>query len=94
MTLTKADIAEQIHQEVGSTKKYSARIVDSLFELIKQTLEEGTDVLISGFGKFSVRERKERKGRNPLNGEPMTLSSKKVVTFNCSGKLREQINGD
>ena len=94
MTLTKADIAEQIYQEVGSTKKQSARVVDSLFELIKQTLEDGTDVLISGFGKFSVRERKERKGRNPLNGEPITLTSKKVVTFSCSGKLREKINGD
>jgi len=94
MTLTKADIAEQIHKEVGSTKKQSVRIVDSLFELIKQSLEDGTDVLVSGFGKFSVRERKERKGRNPLNGEPMTLSSKKVVFFRCSGKLREKINGD
>ncbi len=93
MTLTKADIAEQIHNDVGHTKKQSAQIVDSLFEIIKETFEDGKDVLISGFGKFTLRERKERKGRNPLTGKPMMLPAKKVVTFRCSGKLREKING-
>jgi integration host factor subunit alpha len=94
MSLTKADIAEVIHNRVGRTKKQSAELVDCLFEIIKGTLGEGKDVLISGFGKFSVRERKERKGRNPLTGKPLMLPAKKVVTFKCSGKLRDQINGN
>lgn len=93
MTLTKADIAEVIHNQVGHTKKHSAELVDSLFEIIKETLEDGKDVLISGFGKFSIRARNERKGRNPLTGEPIMLPAKKVVTFKCSGKLRGKING-
>ena len=93
MTLTKADIAEVVHNQAGLTKKLSASLVDSLFEVIKETLEDGRDVLISGFGKFSIRERNERKGRNPLTGEPIMLPAKRVVTFKCSGKLRSNING-
>ena len=93
MTLTKAHIAEVIHNQVGHTKKHSAEIVDSLFEIIKETLEEGKDVLISGFGKFHIRDRRERKGRNPLTGEPIMLPERKVVSFKCSGKLRSKING-
>jgi integration host factor subunit alpha len=94
MTLTKADITEVIHNRVGRTKKQSAEVVDCLFEIIKGTLGDGKDVLISGFGKFSVRERKERKGRNPLTGKPLVLPAKKVVTFKCSGKLRDKMNGN
>ena len=93
MTLTKADMAEVIHNRVGRTKKQCAELVDCLFEIIKGTLGDGKDVLISGFGKFSVRERKERKGRNPLTGKPLMLPAKNLVTFNCSGTLRDQING-
>ena len=94
MTLTKADIAEVIHKRVGRTKKQSAELIDCLFEIIKGTLGDGKDVLISGFGKFSVRERKERKGMNPLTGKPLVLPARKVVTFKCSGKLRDEINGN
>jgi integration host factor subunit alpha len=94
MTLTKAEIAEVIHNRVGRTKKQSAELVDCLFEIIKGTLGDGKDVLISGFGKFSVRERKERSGRNPLTGKPLVLPARKVVTFKCSGKLRDQINNN
>jgi integration host factor subunit alpha len=94
MTLTKADIATVIHNQVGRTKKQSAELVDCLFEIIKGTLEDGNDVLISGFGKFSIRERKERNGRNPLTGKPLVLAARKVVTFQCSGKLRNKINGN
>ncbi|MGW8223946.1 MAG: integration host factor subunit alpha [Syntrophobacteria bacterium] len=94
MTLTKADIAKVIHNQVGRTKKQSAELVDCLFEIIKGTLEDGKDVLISGFGKFSIRERKERNGRNPLTGKPLVLAARKVVTFQCSGKLRNKINGN
>ena len=92
MTLTKAEIAEQVHNHLGRNKKESARMVEALFEIIKESLEEGKDVMISGFGKFSIRERGERTGRNPLTGDPISLPTKKVVTFKCSGKLREKIN--
>jgi integration host factor subunit alpha len=68
-------------------------MVDSLLEIIKQTLESGEDVLISGFGKFSVKEKRERKGRNPQNGQPMMIAPRKVLTFKCSGKLKDRING-
>lgn len=93
MTLTKADIAEVIHNQVGHTKKHSAALVETLFEIIKETLEEGQDVLISGFGKFTIRDRSKRRGRNPLSGEPIILPARKVVTFKCSGKLRKKLNG-
>ena len=94
MTLTKADITEQVHSHVGRNKKESAQMVEALFETIKESLEEGKDVMISGFGKFSIRDRGERKGRNPLTGDAIMLKAKKVVTFRCSGKLREKINGE
>ena len=92
MTLTKAEIAEQVHNQSGRNKKESARMVEALFEIIKESLEEGKDVMISGFGKFSIRERGERIGRNPLTGDPIMLPSKRVVAFKCSGKLRKKIN--
>ena len=92
MTLTKADIADVMSNQVGYTKRQSLKIVDSLFEYIKKSLEDGDDVLISGFGKFSVKDKRERKGRNPQTGEPILLSSIRVVTFKCSGKLRNIIN--
>jgi integration host factor subunit alpha len=92
MALTKADIVTKVH-EIGFTKKATVDIVESLIEIIKQTLEAEEDVLISGFGKFRVKEKAERKGRNPSTGEDQTLPARKVVTFKCSGKLRERING-
>ena len=92
MTLTKAEIAEQVHHQLGRNKQESARMVEALFEIIKGSLEEGRDVMISSFGKFSIRKRGERIGRNPLSGDPIMLPTKKVVTFKCSGKLREKIN--
>ena len=93
MTLTKADIAEAVYKKTRYTKIQSLELVDSLFEIMKQTLESGEDVLISNFGKFSVKEKRERKGRNPQNGQPMIIAPRKVLTFKCSGKLRERING-
>ena len=93
MSLTKADIAEQIAKKVGYTKLKSAALVNSIFEIIKAGLEDNQKVLITGFGKFSARERRERTGRNPITGEPIVLPPKKVVTFECSGKLRNKING-
>ncbi len=92
MTLTKAQIAEAISKEVGYSRMQSLELVDTLFEVIKQTLERGEDVLISNFGKFSVREKRERRGRNPHTGESLMLEPRKVVTFKWSGKLRDKIN--
>ncbi len=92
MALTKVDIVEEISIRNGFTRKKSAETVETLLEIIKRTLGSGDDVLISGFGKFCVQEKKERKGRNPATGEDMMLESRKIVTFRCSGKLRERIN--
>jgi integration host factor subunit alpha len=93
MTLTKVQIAESVQNQTGFPKNRSSEIVETLLEIIKKTLASGEDVLVSGFGKFCVNEKKERKGRNPATGEDMMLASRKVVTFKCSGKLRDRING-
>ncbi len=93
MTFTKADIVEEIWTKSQLTKKQYSKTVETLLEIMKETLASGEDVLISGFGKFCVKEKTERKGRNPATGEDMILAPRKVVTFNCSGKLRERVNG-
>jgi len=93
-TLTKAQIVEKLFARNIFTKGECAHIIETLFELIKQKLESGEDVLISGFGKFSVKEKHQRRGRNPQTGEPMMLAPRKVVTFKCSGVLRDAINKD
>jgi len=93
MTLTKIQIIESIQNQTGFPKNKSSEIVESLLEIIKNTLASGEDVMISGFGKFNVREKNERKGRNPATGEAMMLAQRKVVTFRCSGQLRDRING-
>jgi len=93
MTLTKIQIVESIQNQAGFPKNKSSEIVETLLEVIKGTLESGEDVLVSGFGKFCVKEKKKRKGRNPATGESMMLEPRKVVTFKCSGTLRERING-
>jgi integration host factor subunit alpha len=93
MTLTKAHISNAISDQIGYPKNHSIEIVEILLEIIKKTLESGGDVLISGFGKFCVKEKKERKGRNPATGEDMILEPRRTVTFRCSGRLREKING-
>ena len=91
MTLTKNDLVDAV-TKMGFTKKKSAEIVETCLELIKKTLATGEDVLISGFCKFCVKEKKQRKGRNPQTGEDIVLSERKVVTFNSSPVLREKIN--
>ena len=93
MTLTKIQIVESIQNQTGFPKNKSSEIVETLLEIIKRTLASGEDVLVSGFGKFRVNEKKERKGRNPSTGDAMMLEPRKVVTFKCSGKLRNKING-
>jgi integration host factor subunit alpha len=92
MTLTKAQIVESVQNHLGFTKNRSTDLVETLLEIIKNSLENGDDVLISGFGKFCVKDKKERRGRNPANGQDLILSPRKVVTFKCSGVLRDKIN--
>ena len=94
MTLTKSQIIEEIMTRNGFSRKKSAETVEALLGIIKQSLASGEDVLISGFGKFCVKEKRERRGRNPATGEDMMLDARKVVTFKCSGKLREKVNGE
>ena len=91
MTLTKSQIIDEISTRNGFTKKLSTETVETLLEIMKNTLASGEDVLISGFGKFCVKEKSERKGRNPATSEVMMLAPGKVVTFRCSGKLRERV---
>ena len=93
MSLTKAQIVKTIQNHLHLPKNSSTEIVESLLEIIKSTLESGEDVLISGFGKFCVKEKSERLGRNPATGEDLMLAPRKVVTFKCSGKLRDRVNG-
>jgi integration host factor subunit alpha len=90
MALTKNDIVESIH-ELGFTKKKAVDIIESLLEIIKGTLENNDDVLISGFGKFCVKKKNQRRGRNPATGDDLMLRERRVVTFKCSGKLRNRI---
>jgi integration host factor subunit alpha len=92
MTLTKANIVDAIHDELGFPKNRSAELIEILLEQIKNTLDNGHDVLISGFGKFCVKEKKARRGRNPATGADMMLEQRRVVTFRCSHLLREKIN--
>jgi len=93
MALTKAEIIESVQQQLGFPLKKSSELVEQLLETIKSTLASGEDVLVSGFGKFCVNEKKERRGRNPATGDSMMLRPRRVVTFKCSGKLRRKING-
>ena len=93
MALTKADIVESIARQNGFSKRKSTEVVETVLELIKGTLASGEDVLISNFGKFCVKDKRERKGRNPETGDDMMLRARRVVTFNCSGTLRKKING-
>ncbi len=92
MTLTKAKIVDAVHNELGFPKNRSAELIEILLEQIKNTLGKGEDVLISGFGKFCVKEKKQRRGRNPATGADMMLAQRRVITFRCSHLLREKIN--
>ena len=93
MALTKADLIQAIQSTNGLTLKQSTDIVETTIEILKRTLESGDDILVSNFGKFCVRKKAERKGRDSATGEDLMQPARKVVTFKCSGKLREKING-
>ena len=92
MSLTKDDIVKALAKENGYHLNQAAELIETLLELIKSELSSGKDVLISGFGKFCAKEKRERRGRNPATGEAMMLEARRVVTFKCSGQLRGKIN--
>jgi len=93
MTLNKDLIIDRIRKNTNLKKVESVRTFRSLLEIIKHTLETGEDVLISGFGKFCVKDKDKRKGRNPQTGNDLMLDARRVVVFKCSGVLRENMNG-
>ncbi len=93
MTLTKDHLVNSLYNSLDFPKGKSAIIVETLLEAIKGRLAQGEDVLISGFGKFCVKNKNNRRGRNPATGQDLTLNARRVVVFKCSGVLREKING-
>ena len=92
MALSKEHLIESIRNHCDLPKGQSSELLESLLEIIKSTLQSGEDVLISGFGKFCVREKNERPGRNPQTGEKLRLRPRRVVTFKCSPVLRDRVN--
>jgi integration host factor subunit alpha len=90
--MTKADIVEAIYEKIGFSRKESAEIVDLVFDLMKETLENGDKIKISGFGNFVVREKRARKGRNPQTGQELEISARRVLTFKPSQVLRKTLN--
>jgi integration host factor subunit alpha len=93
MAFTKLSLIEAVMAQTGFTKKRSTEIVATLLELMKRSLEAGDDIMVSGFGRFCVRAKHQRRGRNPATGQDMMLPPRKVVTFKSSGKLRKMLNG-
>ena len=94
MTLTKDHLVNSLYNNLDIPKSKSASIIETLLGSIKNTLGKKEDVLISGFGKFCVKDKKDRRGRNPSTGEDLTLEARRVVVFKCSGVLREKVNGE
>jgi len=93
MALTKDDIVASVCKDLDLPKNRAVATVETLLEIIKKTLEGGEDVLVSGFGKFCVKEKGQRRGRNPQTAEQIMLRARRIVTFRCSGVLRDKING-
>ena len=93
MTLTKAQITASIQKGFGLPKSRSTELVGSLLEIMKTTLANGEDILISGFGKFCVKDKNDRRGRNPSTGEDMMLEARRIVTFKCSSPMKQKLNG-
>ena len=91
MALTKADIANRLFEEVGLNKREAKEFVDAYFEAIRQALESGENVKLSGFGNFQLRDKDQRPGRNPKTGEEIPISARRVVTFRPGQKLRARV---
>ena len=93
MTITKTSLINSICNISNIPKQESISAVESLLEIIKQALASGEDILISGFGKFCLKDKRERRGRNPQTGDDLMLDARRVVIFKCSNNLRDRING-
>lgn len=92
VVMTKADIVERIHQKIGFSKKESAEMVESVFNILKSTLESGEKIKIAGFGNFVVKQKADRRGRNPQTGETITINARRILTFKPSQVLKSAIN--
>jgi integration host factor subunit alpha len=92
--MTKADIADRIAQQCGHTKKEAQELLESVFRIMKDTLESGEDLKISGFGKFELKQKNNRRGRNPQTGETITIEARRILTFRPSSILRQLINDE
>lgn len=90
--MTKSDMVEKIYEKIGFSKKESAELVEMVFDIIKSTLETGEKIKIAGFGNFVVKEKADRRGRNPQTGEEITISARKILTFKPSQVLKAAIN--
>jgi integration host factor subunit alpha len=92
MALTKIEIVDMLYEHIGLQKNGCIKIVESFFDIIKSELDKGNPVMISGFGKWTVKAKRERKGRNPQTGEDLSIRARKVVTFRPSPVLRDDLN--
>lgn len=92
--MTKADIFEKVSGNLGLSKKESAKLVEAVFSLVKSTLESGENLKLSGFGSFIVKQKADRRGRNPQTGETITIEARRILTFKPSAVLRQAINSD
>ncbi len=90
--MTKVDMVNSICEEIGFSKRDSAKITETLFDIIKETLENGDNVKLSGFGSFNIQYKRARRGRNPQTGESMTISARRILSFKPSNVLREKLN--
>jgi integration host factor subunit alpha len=90
--MTKADIVERVSGKIGFTKRESQDLVESVFSILKNTLETGEKIKIAGFGNFVVKQKKDRLGRNPQTGEAMTIEARRILTFKPSQVLRNAVN--
>ena len=90
--MTKSEIIESLHDQIGFSKRESAGIIETLFDIIKETLEQGENLKLSGFGSFNIRDKRARCGRNPLTGEAITIAPRRVLTFKASNVFREELN--
>ena len=93
MTITKDSLVEMVHNEIGLNKREAKELIESFFEQIKKSLEEGNDIKLSGFGNFNLRDKAPRPGRNPKTGDEVTISSRRVVTFKSGLKLKSKLEG-
>ena len=93
MAITKGSLTDFISESCDCSKPLSSKMLEFLLEIIKRTLESGEEILISGFGKFCVKDKKKRRGRNPETGDDMILDARRIVTFKCSNTMRDKING-